>query len=117
MPSANPSAIWSRVPPEKSPASLNPPEAGSRCTSEKVSTLPGSDAAQFKIPEFPEEAAERLTVPESGVVVVGDVGVVVVVGVGATSSSVVVTVTTWSATGSKLSAELASITEKVTAVV
>ena len=98
MPSANPSAIWSRVPPEKSPASLNPPEAGSRCTSEKVSTLPGSDAAQFKIPEFPEGAAERLTVPAAGVVVVtGGVVVVVVVGVvgvGATSSSVVVTVTT-----------------------
>tara|TARA_Y100000590_G_scaffold14217_1_gene17072 strand:+ start:880 stop:1089 length:210 start_codon:yes stop_codon:yes gene_type:complete len=67
-------------------------------------------------------AAERLTVPKSGVVVVGDVGVVVVVGVGVgaftvTSSSVVVTVKVWSATGSKLSAELASTTEKVTAVV
>ena len=66
-------------------------------------------------------AAERLTVPAGGAVVVDDVGMVVVVGVGvglrATSSSVVVTVTVWSATGSKLSAELASTTEKVTAVV
>ena len=67
-------------------------------------------------------AAERLTVPKSGVVVVGDVGVVVVVGVlmigvVETSLSVVVTVTVWSTTGSKLSAELSSTTEKVTAVV
>ena len=38
------------------------------------------------------------------------------IGATATSSSVVVTVTVWSATGSKLSAELASTTEKVTAV-
>ena len=48
------------------------------------------------MPVSPVGAAERLTVPESGVVVVGDVGVVVVGGVGmftATSSSVVVTVT------------------------
>ena len=65
-------------------------------------------------------AAERLTVPAGGAVVVDDVGIVVaggVVVVTATSSSVVVTVTIWSATGSKLSAELAATTEKVTAVV
>jgi hypothetical protein len=52
----------------------------------------------LRIPVLPVGAAERLTVPESGSVVVGDVGVVVVVGViiciTATSSSVVVTVTT-----------------------
>ena len=60
------------------------------------------------------EAAERLTVPSAGVVVVtGGVVVVVVVGVGPVSSSVVVTVTVWSATGSKLSAELASTIAKV----
>ena len=34
------------------------------------------------MPVSPVGAAERLTVPESGVVVVGDVGVVVVGGVG-----------------------------------
>jgi hypothetical protein len=71
------------------------------------------------MPVSPVGAAERLTVPEGGAVVVDDVGMVVVGGVGvftATSSSVVVTVKVWSATGSKLSAELASTTEKVTAV-
>ena len=67
----------------------------------------------------PVGAAERLTVPAGGAVVVDDVGIVVAGGVvvTATSSSVVVTVKVWSATGSKLSAELASTTEKVTAVV
>ena len=87
------------MPPEKPPAGRkSPSELGFRWTKEYVATLPGSDAAQFKIPEFPEGAAERLTVPAAGVVVVtGGVVVVVVVGVvgvGATSSSVVVTVTT-----------------------
>ena len=64
-----------------------------------MATLPGSEAAQFRTPEFPKGAAERLTVPAGGVVVVGvpGAGAVVVGGigvVGATSSSVVVTVTT-----------------------
>ena len=69
----------------------------------------------MRMPEFPVGAAERLTVPSGGVVVVTG-GVVVVVGVGPVSSSVVVVITDWSATESKLSAELPSTIEKVTAV-
>ena len=58
-----------------------------------MATLPGSEAAQLRIPVSPVGAAERLTVPSGGAVVVtGGVVVVVVVGVGPISSSVVVTV-------------------------
>ena len=114
--------MWSSVEPENVLTLLKEPETGSLWANENEATLPGSEAAQLRTPVSPVGAAERLTVPEIGTVVVGDVGVVVVVGVGigavtATSSSVVVTVKVWSATGSKLSAELASTTEKVTAVV
>ena len=74
----------------------------------------------MRTPVSPVGAAERLTVPVGGVVVVvDDPGTVVVVTGGsdvAMSSSVVVTVTVWSATGSKLSAELPSTTANVTAV-